>query len=440
MRASVFTGPENEIGKSLHSKEPLAALTSQDDRVWSKIVWWVFNELAQAEELGIMKATASSVASTDVFGEQFCLMFQNAVGANGNFGEIYNKNLEDVLPRGNGMNRINKNSGMIYSFPFGNTQTQGPEPSVGGTIDAIRKRGALICGVSLSPGFVNVDSEIGTFTGMEVDICRGIAAALFNGKVEVQFSLLETHDRFSLLSAGAIDIVVSRVTTNIQREIREATTGRGFDFSPPYFYDAMKFTGILPYGLCADELTFDGTEVSTDCVNTKICVPNGSSWLDAMLGQLNIPENHLVMVNSRSEIEEKLISGECNVYAHEMTSRNVHPIESDEEYYYGKKKHTKEPFAVASRTDNIKFSDFVKWIVHGFFHAEDKGITMADVYLMPETKYFGDSLSRMWKDSVGVVENYGEIYKRNIARCHNRSGLNNLHLKDDPLLFAIPGA
>ena len=117
-------------------------------------MWWVFNALVQAEELGIMKATASSVASTDVFGEQFCLMFQNAVGANGNFGEIYNKTFEDILPRENGMNRINRNSGMIFSFPFGNTQTQGPEPSVGGKIEAIRKRGALTCGVTLSPGFL----------------------------------------------------------------------------------------------------------------------------------------------------------------------------------------------------------------------------------------------------------------------------------------------
>ena len=64
---------------------------------------------------------------------------------------------------------------------------------------------------------------------------------------------------------------------------------------------------------------------------------------------------------------------------------------------------------------------------------------MADVSLMPETKYFGDYLSRMWKDYVGVVGNYGKIYERNITRFHNCSSLNNLYLKDDPLLFAMPG-
>ena len=173
-----FTGPKYEISKILHSKEPLAALNYQYERVWSKFLLWVFNTLVQAEELGIIKSMASSMASIDVFSENFRHMFQNAVGANGNFGEIYNKNLEDVLPRGNGMNRANRNSGMIYSFPFGNNQTQGPEPSVGGTIDTIRKRVSLNCGVSLFPGFV--DNEYGTLTGMEVDICRGIVAALFN--------------------------------------------------------------------------------------------------------------------------------------------------------------------------------------------------------------------------------------------------------------------
>ena len=80
----------------------------------------------------------------------------------------------------------------------------------------------------------------------------------------------------------------------------------------------------------------------------------------------------------------------------------------------------------------------MKWIVHGFLHAEEKGITVVDVSLMPETKYFGDSLSRMWKDSVVVVGKYGEMVERNIAGFQNRSGFNKLHLKDDPLLFDMP--
>ena len=258
MRASVFTGPENEISKSLHSKEPLAALISQDDRVWSKIVWWVFNELAQAEELGIMKATASSMATTDIFGEKFRHMFQNAVGANGNTGYIYNKTLEDIFPRRNIMNRINRNSGIVFTIPFGNTQTQVLETSLGGTIEAVYKRGALTCGVTIFPSFVNVDIEYGTLAGMDVDSCRGVEADIFNGKAEVLFSLLEPHDHFYLLAAGAIDIVASCVTINLQREITEATTGRDFNFSSPYFYDAMIFTGIILYGLCSDEITFDG--------------------------------------------------------------------------------------------------------------------------------------------------------------------------------------
>ena len=103
----------------------------------------------------------------------------------------------------------------------------------------------------------------------------------------------------------------------------------------------MIFTGILLYGLCSDEITFDGKQVSTDFINTHICVLDGSSWIDAMLGWINIPDNHLVIVKSPSEMKEKPISGQCNVYARETTSRNAHPVESNEEYYEGKKKHTK---------------------------------------------------------------------------------------------------
>ena len=167
----------------------------------------------------------------------------------------------------------------------------------------------------------------------------------------------------------------------------------------------MIFSGIFPYKLCADELKFDVTQVSTDCVNTNICFQYGSSWLDAFLGWLYIPDSHLVIVN-QLVIFKKMILGECNVYAHESISNNLHPVESNKKYYEDKEKKTEEPIDVASRTDDIKFSDFLKWIVYGFFHAEDKGITMANFDFMSETEYFGDSLSKMWKDSVGNVGNY----------------------------------
>jgi len=409
-------------------------------------VSWIFDALVQAEESGITKATASSMVSTDIFGERFRNMFRSAVGASGNIGEIYDRHLKDVLPRGNGLNTINTgNSGLIYSFPFGTTQTQGPEPSVGGTIEAIRNRGYLACGINPFLGFSNLDITSATWSGMDVDICRGIAAAIFHGKEEVQFSVMKMQDVFHALADGVVDILASGVTHTLSREVREATTGQKFDFSPTYFYDGLGFSGPHPYGLCADKLTFDGTEISPDCVDTRICVIGGSTWLDAFLGPLSIPDNNFVVTADEGESQGKLISGECNVIAGETigiaksTLRNTgYPVDTYLEYHVGTNTHTKEPLAVVSRTDDLQFSDFVRWVLFGFFHAEEQGITKVDASLMPEAKYFGDSLSRMWKDSVGAVGNYGEMFERNFVGIMERKGRNNLNKMNGPQLYAKP--
>ena len=446
IRAKGFTGPEYEIGGNVYSHEPLAVVTRQDDRVWSIFVSWILNALVQAEELGITKVTASSMTSTNSFGEQFRDMFQNAVGATGNIGEIYERNLGNVWPRGNGLNTINTgNSGLIYSFPFGNIETQGPEPSVDGKIEAIRNRGVLNCGLIHSPGLSTNNATSGLRSGMDVDICRGIAAALFDGNVEVHLKELGERERFPELAAGLVDIVIGGLSHTLSREVREDSTGQGFDFSPPYLFDGLGFSGPLPYGLCADELTFDSTKLSADCVDTKICVIDGTTWLDAMLGPLNIPDNNFVVTVNEMDSQEKFISGECNVIAGEShgisksTLRHAgYPVDFDVEYHVGKNKHTREVIAIASRSDDIQFSDFVRWIVFGFFQAEEKGITKVDASLMPETKYFGNSLSRMWKDSVGTVGNYGEIFERNLASLFERSGRNNLNIMKGPQMFGMP--
>ena len=74
------------IGEKFYSKEPLAAFTRQDDRVWSKFVSWIFYSSIQAEEFNTTKDTAKNLASNDVFGVEFTYMFRKALEANGNYG------------------------------------------------------------------------------------------------------------------------------------------------------------------------------------------------------------------------------------------------------------------------------------------------------------------------------------------------------------------
>ena len=137
------------------------------------------------------------MTSIDIFDEPFRNMLQSAVGSSGNIGDIYNRHLKYVLPRENGLNTINNgNSGIIYSYTFGTIQTQGPEPSAGGTIETIRDCGYLYYSVSPSLGFSHIDCKYATWSGMDVDIYRGVSADLFHGNVEVQFTVLKTQNFF----------------------------------------------------------------------------------------------------------------------------------------------------------------------------------------------------------------------------------------------------
>ena len=143
--------------------------------------------------------------------------------------------------------------------------------------------------------------------------------------------------------------------------------------------------------------------------------------------------------------KEKLVLGECNVIDGEscdiskLTLRDYgYPVDSDVEYHVGKNKHTTEVIAIASRSDDIQFSKILRWVVFGFSHAEEEYITKVHASLMTESKYFGNYLSRIWKDSIGTVGDYGEIFERNLASLFGRSGRNNLNIMKCPQMFVIP--
>lgn len=106
-----------EIGETRYSKEPLAIVTRMDDPTWSDFVYWVVEALFIAEERGITKATSENMPTTNLFGPLFRDMLQNAVSAGGAYNELYNRNLEDIVPRA-GLNLLNTGSQpQLYPLP-----------------------------------------------------------------------------------------------------------------------------------------------------------------------------------------------------------------------------------------------------------------------------------------------------------------------------------
>lgn len=244
-----------EVGSSLYSKEPLALVTRDGDPAWSDFVNWVIQALLAAEEQDVTKFTASVFTESIIFGEKFRNMFVDALVEVGNYGEIYERNLESMLPRPT-VNTINGGddssglTGLIYSHPFGSReaiQANGPSPVDGGTLRTIVQRGHLRCGITTRRLVAELDSETQEWKGFDVDFCKAVSAAIFDGVTSsIVYTDLPADQRFQALARGDVDLL-SRITTHtLERDVLEPNSGEGFSYSQIDWYDGLTIGGVPP--------------------------------------------------------------------------------------------------------------------------------------------------------------------------------------------------
>lgn len=231
------------MGSKVLSKEPLAMVSRKDDQTWADVLNWVLRILIHAETINITQADhiAYSIESPPLYG----LDFSSALAAVGNYGEIYSRHLQVVVPR-KGLNLIYTDnegyqSGLHYSHPFGVLDTFHYEFSQSGKIFEILNRGKLICGV------LGSDEDQVTELGDEIngsldhDYCRALSASLFTSDPSlVEFVQLTKEDNWlEKLDSGEIDVIAG-VTLDFHNDLTSSnttTTGlSGFSFSMPYFY------------------------------------------------------------------------------------------------------------------------------------------------------------------------------------------------------------
>lgn len=112
-----FVGPY-EIGSRLFTKDPLALVTRQDDEQWSSFVYWVVSAIFFAEELELGRLNSIELPLVNLFGPAYRPMFRNVIGAVGNFGEIYDRNVASEVPRSS-LNQLNENpfGPQHYAYP-----------------------------------------------------------------------------------------------------------------------------------------------------------------------------------------------------------------------------------------------------------------------------------------------------------------------------------
>ena len=228
------------------AKRPYTLVTRSIDPVWSDFVNWVLRSLMQAEESSITQSFASLiVGSTDVFGVEFSDMFKNAITVVGNYGELYLRHLGSILPRQD-INLINDgNRPLIYSHPFGNVSPSNRAVPDSPTLRQLRELNQfglpLRCGVTKSVGFAELNTTTQEWSGLDIDFCRAISVALFDGKVDVQFVELSSSERWQSLQTFGVHVLNRKTTLTFERN-----AGIGVSFAQPMYYDGMSYGGVPP--------------------------------------------------------------------------------------------------------------------------------------------------------------------------------------------------
>ena len=299
------------------------------------------------------------------------------------------------------------------------------------TMDTIKSRGTLVCGVSTGvAGFSLADSR-GVTQGIDADTCRAVAAAVLGDAQKVRFVPTTTTNRFTALQSGEVDLLVRSTTWTLGRE-----GNLGLLFAGVNFYDG---TGFMVK-------TATGVKSAKDLNGATICVQPGTSTELAIADyfRLNNLKFTPVLIQDLAEIQNTYASGRCDSYSTDVSGL------ASFRFQQGPKatEHTllpeiisKEPLGMMVRKGDDKFFDLVRWTLFAMIQAEESGVTSKNVDEMtkstnPDIRRLlgadGDLGKALGVDSkwaanvVKGVGNYGEMFERNIGPLGIPRGINNL--------------
>ena len=313
----------------------------------------------------------------------------------------------------------------------------------GNTLDAIRARGSLLCGVSTGlAGFSQPDSQ-GAWRGFDVDFCRAVAAAIFGDPSKVRFVPTTAQVRFTALQSGEVDILSRNTTWTLSRD-----TSLGLDFPATTFYDGQGFMVKRSLNVTSAAQL----EGATVCVQPGTTTEqNLADWSRA--SRVSIRP---VVIERVEDNVSAYIAGRCDAYTTDISglaavrsaqqNPNDHVILPDV--------ISKEPLGPAVRHGDQRFADIVRWTHFGMLVAEELGINSTNVQqavsgdARPEAQRLvgrtGDlgrmlGLDNAWMVNViRTVGNYGEVFERNLTPIGLQRGRNGLWTSPSGLQYAPP--
>ena len=338
----------------------------------------------------------------------------------------------------------------LSRFALGAILTAGALASMpaqaGKTLDAIKARGQLNCGVNPSlPGFSAADSQ-GVWAGLDVDVCKAIAATVLNDASKIKWTPLNASQRFAVLQSGEIDVLSRNTTWTLTRD-----ASLGLNFTGVTYYDGQGFM-VPKKSKITSAKQLKGATV---CVQSGTTTEKNLTDYSKALG-LNMKP---VVFDTQEATNKAYFSGRCQAYttdASGLASVRNKEASNPEDHLVLPELISKEPLGPSVRRGDDEFFAIVKWVVFALIEAEEYGITQANVdQLKADSKdpvvqrILGTSedtgkllgLDKDWAArAIKAVGNYGEIFERNVgpkSALKLPRGANNLWNKGG-LMYAPP--
>ncbi len=315
-------------------------------------------------------------------------------------------------------------------------------------LETVKDRGTLICGVEGTiPGFSFVDTD-GTYSGLDVDNCRAVAAAVFGTAEDIdskiEFRNLDSTSRFPALQNGEVDMLARNTTWTTSRD---ASGGNGMEFAPTTFYDGQ---GIMAR---ADS----GVSTLADMDGKSICVETGTTTelnLATRTTELGIAVDEVKFQDSNATFAayeegrcEGITSDRSQLAAKRtgLSEPDAHVLLDDV--------LSKEPLGPVTINNDSAWFDAVKWVTYGLIQAEEFGVSQDSVESdvdsdSPDIKRFlggegdlGEQLglpADFMVHAIKAAGNYGEIYDRNIGEVLGIERGQNKLWTDGGLMYSPP--
>ncbi len=284
------------------------------------------------------------------------------------------------------------------------------------TLEAIKARGQLVCGIGTGVAGFGLPDSRGVWQGMDVDLCRGLAVAIFNDASKVRFVPLSSSTRFTALGAGEVDVLFR---TSTQTMLRDVTLG--LRHVTTYFYDGHGF--IVRTG---------SVQKVAEMRDATICLVQGTTNEQVTADyfrSISTPFRPLLFERT-DQATAALQAGRCDSFGTDASQlagvRSTMAKPAD--WVILPERFSKEPYGAYIRRDDQQWFDVVRWYTTALIEAEEQGITQANAEemrrtspspnarrLLGVTPELGEALKldRSWAyNVVRALGNYGEIYDR----------------------------